>query len=122
MASQTPGGQSKKLRHRITIIKLQPSTSSYDISLKILVDGQEPRRLPAILRGSSLSWESALSRDVESNSRVEIRVYEKHRLGLKRVGTLEYTVSTVVNQVEASLGPGSIIYGFGSGDALTLLI
>ncbi|KAF8606342.1 hypothetical protein BDV93DRAFT_505918, partial [Ceratobasidium sp. AG-I] len=84
-------------------IKLQPSTSNYDISLKILVDGQEPRRLPAILRGSSLSWESALSRDLESDSRIEIRVYEKHRLGLKRVGTLEYTVSTVVNQVEASL-------------------
>ncbi|KAF8606350.1 hypothetical protein BDV93DRAFT_505923 [Ceratobasidium sp. AG-I] len=89
MASQTPGGQSKKLRHRITDIKLQPSTSNYDISLKVLVDGQEVHRLPAIRR--------------ESNSRVEIRVYEKHLLGRKRVGSLEYTVSTVVNQAGASL-------------------
>ena len=42
-------------------IKLEPSTSNYDISLKILVDGQEAHRLPAIKRRASLSWDKALS-------------------------------------------------------------
>ncbi|KAF8596231.1 hypothetical protein BDV93DRAFT_68204 [Ceratobasidium sp. AG-I] len=103
MASQTPGGQSKKLRHRITNIKLQPSTSDYDISLKVLVDGQEVHRLPAIRRGTSLSWERTLPCDVDPSSRVELRVYEKHLWRVKRVGTLEYVVSTVASQLEAIL-------------------
>ncbi|KAF8597315.1 P-loop containing nucleoside triphosphate hydrolase protein [Ceratobasidium sp. AG-I] len=40
--------------------------------------------------------------DVHSGSRVEIRVYEKHLFSLKRVGTLEYDVSKVADQLEAS--------------------
>ncbi|KAF8594103.1 hypothetical protein BDV93DRAFT_516044 [Ceratobasidium sp. AG-I] len=84
-------------------IKLQPSTSNYDISMKVLVDGQEAHRLPAIRRGTSLSWERTLACDVDSSSRVELRVYEKHLWGLKRVGSLEYLVSTVASQLEATL-------------------
>ncbi|KAF8600845.1 hypothetical protein BDV93DRAFT_510519 [Ceratobasidium sp. AG-I] len=103
MASHTPGGQLEKSRHRITNIKLEPSPSHYDISLKILVDGKEVRRLASIKRGASLSWDGVLSCDVDPISRVEIRVYENHFLGVKRVGTLEYAVSTIAGQSGTSL-------------------
>lgn len=42
-------------------IRLEPSTSNYDVSLKILVDGQVARRLALIKRGGLLSWNRALS-------------------------------------------------------------
>ncbi|KAF8598225.1 hypothetical protein BDV93DRAFT_340546 [Ceratobasidium sp. AG-I] len=103
MASHTPGGQLQKSRHRITNIKLEPSTSNYDISLKILVDEQEPLRLATIQRGLPLSWEMALSCDVDPSSLVEIRVYEKHFMSNKRVGTLGYTVSTAADKSEIQI-------------------
>ncbi|KAF8600813.1 hypothetical protein BDV93DRAFT_587227 [Ceratobasidium sp. AG-I] len=103
MASNTPGGQSQKSRHRITNIKLEPSTSNYDVALKILIDGQVARRLTFIRHGSLLSWSRALACDVDPSSRVEIRVYEKHALRDKRVGSLEYVVSTVTDKSETSL-------------------
>ncbi|KAF8601711.1 hypothetical protein BDV93DRAFT_509956 [Ceratobasidium sp. AG-I] len=92
-------------------IKLEPSTSNYDISLKILVDEQEPVRLATIQRGLPLSWEMALSwfdlflcqGDVGPSSRVEIRVFEKHFMSNKRVGTLGYTVSTAADKSETQI-------------------
>ncbi|KAF8601201.1 hypothetical protein BDV93DRAFT_510289 [Ceratobasidium sp. AG-I] len=103
MASHTPGGSTEELRHRITNIKLEPSTSTYDLSLKILIDKQEPLRLPAIPRGTPLSWDILPSRKVNLNSRVEIRVYEKRLLREPRVGTLICAVSDIVGQPGARL-------------------
>lgn len=102
MASPTPGVLSETFRHRITNIKLEPSTSTYDIALKILVDGQVVHRLPPIERGASLSWNRTIPCDVHSSSRVELRVYEKHFWGVKRVGTLEYDVSATSDRLEES--------------------
>ena len=116
--------------HILLGIKLEPSTSDFDISLKILVDGQEAHRLPAIQRGTSLSWDcvpywfvishpenkrGSHSRcltcsAVNPNSRVEIRVYEKHFMRDKRVGTSTYTVSDVANLPEANLGEAASAY------------
>lgn len=42
--------------------------------------------------------------NVNSTSEVEIRVYEKQFLQDKRVGSLEYAVSTVAGQSETKLG------------------
>ncbi|KAF8599863.1 hypothetical protein BDV93DRAFT_546672 [Ceratobasidium sp. AG-I] len=102
MASHPPGGQQDTFRHRITNVKLDPPTSDYDISLKILVDGHEMHRLPPIKRGTPLSWDKMIPCDVHSSSLLELRVYEKHFFNLKRVGSIEYAVSTVVDQLEAS--------------------
>ncbi|KAF8597682.1 hypothetical protein BDV93DRAFT_366973 [Ceratobasidium sp. AG-I] len=41
--------------------------------------------------------------DVDLGTQVGVRVYEKHFLTDKRVGSLEYTVSTVVDQSETRL-------------------
>lgn len=40
---------------------------------------------------------------------MELRVYEKHFLGVQRVGTVEYAVSTVVNQAEASFSEAPVL-------------
>ncbi|KAF8593223.1 hypothetical protein BDV93DRAFT_261528 [Ceratobasidium sp. AG-I] len=101
MASHTPGGQLEISRHRITNIRLEPSTSNYDIQLKILVDGQKAHRLPPIRHGVSLLWDRVIPCDVNPSSHVEIRVYEKHFFTVKRVGTLGYTVSAVAGQSDA---------------------
>ncbi|KAF8601199.1 hypothetical protein BDV93DRAFT_510287 [Ceratobasidium sp. AG-I] len=103
MASHTPGVSTERFRHRITNIKLTPPTATRDISLKILIDGQEAHRLPAILRDASLCWDKIPHCEVDSNSRVEIRVYEKHFLWIERVGTLTYSVADVTGLSEASL-------------------
>ncbi|KAF8599366.1 hypothetical protein BDV93DRAFT_511759 [Ceratobasidium sp. AG-I] len=84
MASQTPVGQLRQRRHRIANIQLQPSIAKYDISLKILVDEQEPRRLPAIQRAM---WTWILAWNFE----------------VKRIGTLHYTIATITNQAAISL-------------------
>ncbi|KAF8601202.1 hypothetical protein BDV93DRAFT_239209 [Ceratobasidium sp. AG-I] len=110
MASPTPGASTDKLRHRTTSIKLEPLTATRDISLKILIDGQEAHRLPAIPRDVLLSWDRVPYCDVHSNSRVEIRVYEKHFMRVERVGTLTYVVSDVVGLSETSLGELASLY------------
>ncbi|KAF8594478.1 hypothetical protein BDV93DRAFT_565398 [Ceratobasidium sp. AG-I] len=104
MASHPPAGHQDTFRHRITNVKLDPPTSDYDITIKILVDGQEAHRLSPIKQGAPLSWDRMIPCDVRSGSLVEIRVYEKHLFSLKRVGTLEYDVSKVADQLEASFG------------------
>ncbi|KAF8598290.1 hypothetical protein BDV93DRAFT_547469 [Ceratobasidium sp. AG-I] len=103
MASPAPGASTGMFRHRITSIMLEPSTATRDISLKILVDGLEAHRLPAIQQGAALSWNHVPYCDVNSSSSVEIRVYEKHFLRTTRVGTLAYAVSDVGELTEATL-------------------
>ncbi|KAF8597328.1 hypothetical protein BDV93DRAFT_547975 [Ceratobasidium sp. AG-I] len=120
MASHPPGGHQGTFRHRITNVKLDPSTSDYDITIKILVDGRETHRLPPIKQGTPLSWDRMIPCDVRSGSLVEIRVYEKHFFSLKRVGTLEYDVSKVADQPEASFDFDSkqfrVVLSFPSSD------
>ncbi|KAF8593310.1 hypothetical protein BDV93DRAFT_516667 [Ceratobasidium sp. AG-I] len=123
MASHPPGGHQDTFRHRITNLKLDPSTSDYDITIKILVDGREAHRLPPIKPGTQLSWDRMIPCDVRSGSLVEIRVYEKHIFSLKRVGTLEYDVSTVADQPEASFDFDSkkfkVVLSFPSSDVIS---
>ncbi|KAF8597318.1 hypothetical protein BDV93DRAFT_372955 [Ceratobasidium sp. AG-I] len=64
-------------------------------------------RLPPIKRGTPLSWDNMIPCDVHSSSLLELRVYEKHFFNLKRVGSIEYAVSTVVDQPEASFEPST---------------
>jgi len=109
-------------------IKLEPAVSNYEISLKILVDGEEVHKLTPIKRGLPLCWDIMIPwyakisstvwfsekltlptphSDVTSDSRVTLRVYEKHNvINLKPVGLLEYDISTVVDQPEVILGEG----------------
>ncbi|KAF8603096.1 hypothetical protein BDV93DRAFT_508842 [Ceratobasidium sp. AG-I] len=100
MASHPPGVHTEKFRHRITEIKLEPSTSNYNINLKILVDGQEAHRLQPIRRGAPLLWNRMIPCDVHSGSIVELRIYERHFLAAKRVGIVSYDVSEVWGQPE----------------------
>ena len=57
--------------------------------------------------------------DVDSSSHVELRVYEKHRFGTKRVGTLKYDVSIATNGPETILGEHSM--GYKSDRAIVLI-
>ncbi|KAF8602029.1 hypothetical protein BDV93DRAFT_509508 [Ceratobasidium sp. AG-I] len=103
MASNTPGAHPESFRHRITNIRLDPSTADHDLTLKVLVDGHEVHRLPLIKRGALLSWNEVLPCNVISSSRVEIRMYNKRTFTAKRVGTLEYSVSTIAGQAETRI-------------------
>ncbi|KAF8597322.1 hypothetical protein BDV93DRAFT_527490, partial [Ceratobasidium sp. AG-I] len=102
MASRPLEGQQDKFRHRIANIKLEPSTSNNEVTLKVLVDNQEAHRLPPIKPGGLLSWDWVVPCGVNPSSVVELRVYEKHFLQVKRVGTVKYAVLTVAGLLEAS--------------------
>ncbi|KAG8717291.1 hypothetical protein FRC08_007841, partial [Ceratobasidium sp. 394] len=109
--SQAPIRGPDKIRHRIEEITLEPTTSKYPISLKVLMDNVEVFRLPEIARGQPLHWTSVPACDVSRESEVTIRVNEIHTFGRKRVALVKYTVSAVEGQREAKIpGSGSPAY------------
>ncbi|KAG8687890.1 hypothetical protein FRC08_011718 [Ceratobasidium sp. 394] len=109
--SQAPIRGPDKIRHRIEEITLEPTTSKYPISLKVLVDNVEVFRLPEIAQGQPLHWTSVPVCDVSRASEVTIRVYEIHTFGRKqRVASAHYIVSVVEGQPEAEIASDSRAY------------
>ncbi|QRV96780.1 hypothetical protein RhiJN_24798 [Ceratobasidium sp. AG-Ba] len=78
-------------------IALQPTTCRYPVSLKILADGQALYRTSAITPGLVLKWNEARAYNVSSISRIEIRVYEHHKYGIKRkqVASMGYILAEI---------------------------
>ncbi|KAG8719181.1 hypothetical protein FRC08_003465 [Ceratobasidium sp. 394] len=95
----------ERLRHRIEEIRLEPSTSKHSVSAKLLVDDTVISRLPIIEPGRLLRWNNVPPCDVHPGSRVIVRLYEKHYLGLTGpcIGSAEYIASTIMDQREISL-------------------
>ncbi|KAG8713905.1 hypothetical protein FRC08_012654 [Ceratobasidium sp. 394] len=80
MASQS-AASSKQLRHRLEEIKLDPTTSNYDIIVELLVDGKKTHKLPKIKKGQLLCWSNlCLPCDVSQTSTVTIQVTEVHTI------------------------------------------
>lgn len=53
---------------------------------------------------------------------MEIRVYRKHFFTTERVGTLEYAISSVAGQTEASIGKAHVVPGCDDTRMLIVLI
>ncbi|KAG8704494.1 hypothetical protein FRC08_002201 [Ceratobasidium sp. 394] len=125
MASQHPGGEGKRARHRIEEIKLEPATCEHDVAIKILIDGKKIRELPEIKKGKLLCWgglslpwsESVLARqvrlssvltctpysDVYETSTIAIRIIEIHMVRDRRESAT-YQMAQVVGQDTISIG------------------
>ncbi|KAG8680990.1 hypothetical protein FRC08_015921 [Ceratobasidium sp. 394] len=104
MASQHPSGGSKRIRHRIQEIKLEPSSPNYDISIELLVDGKQVHKLPAIKKGQPLCWGNlSLPCDVHETSTIAIVIIEVHTVRDKRESTT-YQIAQVMGQDTLSAG------------------
>ncbi|KAG8698549.1 hypothetical protein FRC08_005839, partial [Ceratobasidium sp. 394] len=79
MALRNTASDNKQFRHRLQHIKLEPSTSAYDISIELLVDGKKIHKIQKIKKGQPLYWsELCLPCDVYETSTVTFRITEIH--------------------------------------------
>ncbi|KAG8698566.1 hypothetical protein FRC08_005832 [Ceratobasidium sp. 394] len=77
MALRNTASDNKQFRHRLQHIKLEPSTSAYDISIELLVDGKKIHKVQRIKKGQPLYWrELSLPCDVYETSTVTLRITE----------------------------------------------
>ncbi|KAG8737856.1 hypothetical protein FRC10_007588 [Ceratobasidium sp. 414] len=94
--AQPPGGS----RHRIEGIKLDPATSTYPITAKVLVDGE----MCVYFERDHLEILTAqMSSNAVLTTRISIRLYEQHTLSRPCIGLVEYDISAVGNQREMVL-------------------
>ncbi|KAG9101393.1 hypothetical protein FS749_007481 [Ceratobasidium sp. UAMH 11750] len=92
-------------RHRIQEIGLGPSSSKYDISAKLLLDGKEIHKLRSIKKGQPLRWaDLVIPCDVDPDSELVVQVTEEHVFREDRVGLAKYRISRVANDNEVSIG------------------
>ncbi|KAG9092212.1 hypothetical protein FS749_015912 [Ceratobasidium sp. UAMH 11750] len=57
MASQSLTSNGKRFRHRLRAITFDPATSSYDMSITLLVDDKKVHELRRVQKGQPLRWD-----------------------------------------------------------------
>ncbi|KAG8711757.1 hypothetical protein FRC08_015492 [Ceratobasidium sp. 394] len=107
MASQSLTGVSKKFRHRLRAITLDPATSSYDVAITLLVDDKKVHKLRRVQKGQTLRWDDLpLPCDVHENSTLTVQVDEIHKTR-DRTELHKYQIPRVLGHDSWSIGRGN---------------
>ncbi|QRV93345.1 hypothetical protein RhiJN_21363 [Ceratobasidium sp. AG-Ba] len=114
MASQRPVAGNKKTRYRINDIALDPTTSEYDVEVKIQVDEKTLHKLK-IGKGRTLYWGGCyVACDMSNASILTIQVTEIHTFRDKNQA-YTYTTSMLCGQDSVSTDRGTGTYSIRLG-------
>ncbi|KAF8595290.1 hypothetical protein BDV93DRAFT_515116 [Ceratobasidium sp. AG-I] len=104
MSIHSPAAISSSFRHRIQEISLPPIPSAQAIKLELHVDDKPVHVLPSIDSSHLLRWNMQMFPcDVHLESRVTIKIVEKHRWSTKRIRIAGYQISATAGQTTMDL-------------------
>ncbi|KAG9087139.1 hypothetical protein FS749_003139 [Ceratobasidium sp. UAMH 11750] len=108
MTSQPTTGERRKFRCRVQEIKLEPTTSKYDIVVELQVDGARIHKLTPIKKGQLLHWaDLCIPCDVHEDSAITLLITEVHTFQ-DRADQAVCQLSPVIGKDHISINQNSV--------------